>query len=91
VGFYEVRRSNARRELVAVNTDRRESDLELIPKETLALWQNTGQGAARESTGAQQAAKPRTLWWQALWVVLALALAESLVANRRLSVRKEEA
>jgi hypothetical protein len=90
-GFYEVRRSNARRELVAVNTDRRESDLELIPKETLALWQNTGQGAATESTGAQQAAKPRTLWWQALWVVLVLALAESLVANRHLSVRKEEA
>ena len=90
-GFYEVRRSNARRELVAVNTDRRESDLELIPKETLSLWQNTGQGAAAASGGAQEATKPRTLWWQALWVVLALALAESLVANRHLSVRKEEA
>jgi hypothetical protein len=91
VGFYEVRRSNARRELVAVNTDRRESDLELIPKETLALWQNTGQGAAAGSIGAQEATKPRTLWWPALWVVLALALAESLVANRHLSIRKEEA
>jgi len=90
-GFYEVRRSNARRELVAVNTDRRESDLDLIPKETLSLWQNTGQGAAAASGGAQEATKPRTLWWQALWVVLALALVESLVANRHLSVRKEEA
>ena len=43
-GFYEVRRSGGRRELLAANADRRESDFETIPKETLSLWQNTGEG-----------------------------------------------
>ena len=44
-GFYEVRRPNHHNELIAVNPDRRESDFDVIPPETLALWQNTGQGS----------------------------------------------
>ena len=34
--------ANSRNELIAVHADRRESDLDVIPKETLALWQSTG-------------------------------------------------
>jgi len=47
-------RAGGRREIVAVNPDRRESDLEAIPAETLELWRNTGGGAAapRAGTGA---------------------------------------
>jgi hypothetical protein len=37
-GFYEIRRGSGRNETVAVNSDRRESDLARVPEETLALW-----------------------------------------------------
>src|SRR3984885_2572445 len=43
-GFYDIHRANGREELVAAHADRRESDLTLIPQETLVLWQNTGLG-----------------------------------------------
>ncbi len=58
-GFYDVRRPSGSHELVAVNADRHESDLDVIPQETLALWQNTGQGArAAGAAGAER----RSLW-----------------------------
>jgi len=41
-GFFELRRANGRNELIAVHADRRESDLDVVPRETLALWQGTG-------------------------------------------------
>jgi hypothetical protein len=44
-GFYDIKHPDGRRELAAVNADRRESDLEPIPAETLALW--GGQGGGR--------------------------------------------
>jgi hypothetical protein len=92
-GFYDVRLANGRRDLVAVNPDRRESDLEIVPGDDLALW--------RRNTGAapQQAAAPvaesepanlRSLWWYAMFLVLLAGLAESLVAGRYLSVQREE-
>ena len=45
-GFYDIRRPNGRNELVAVNADRRESDLAPASPEALTLWQNTASGAA---------------------------------------------
>jgi Aerotolerance regulator N-terminal/von Willebrand factor type A domain len=41
-GFYEVHLANGRRDLVAVNADRRESDLAPIPADELALWRGSG-------------------------------------------------
>jgi hypothetical protein len=90
-GFYEIRRGNGRQELVAVNADRRESDFELIPKETLALWQNTGEGAAAASGTSTAAPKPISFWWYVLLVAFLLAVAESVVASRYLTIKKEAA
>jgi hypothetical protein len=89
-GFYDVKRPDGRHELVAVNADRHESDLDLIPPETLALWQNTAQGG-REAASAGEAAqsKPVEFWWYVLLAVLALAVAESLLGNRHLTAVKE--
>jgi hypothetical protein len=86
-GFYEVRRGNGRNELVAVNADRRESDLETIPKETLALWQNTSQAAGAPAAGViANEARQRSLWWYVMLLALAVALAESLAASGHMSV-----
>lgn len=91
-GFYEVRRPNSHNDLVAVNPDRRESDFDVIPQETLALWENTGQASrAQQARGTDQERKPVDFWWYVMIAVLALAVAESLVGNQHLAVDKEAA
>ena len=91
-GFYDIRRPNGRNELVAVNSDRHESDLTPASQESLTLWQNTANGTAVNPGGASSPdQKPLSLWWYVMLVVLALAVAESLLGNQHLSVDKEAA
>ena len=42
-GFFELKTASGRQSLIAAHADRRESDLTVIPKETLDLWRATGQ------------------------------------------------
>ncbi len=90
-GFYEIRRPNVPNELVAVNADRRESDLTPADPQKLSLWQNTAEGSAVASGSAENQQKPFSMWWYVMLAVLALAVAESLLGNRYLSVDKEAA
>ncbi|MFB3778112.1 MAG: BatA domain-containing protein [Bryobacteraceae bacterium] len=90
-GFYQVRRSNGRHELIAVNADRRESDFEMVPKETISLWQNTGEGAPAAEVSAGTASRLRPVWWHVLLAAFLVALAESVLAARYLSIKKETA
>jgi hypothetical protein len=91
VGFYDIRRPNGRNELVAVNSDRRESDLTPAPAEDIKLWQNTANGASGGESSSTSEQKPVSLWWYVMLAALALALAESLLGNKHLSVDKEAA
>jgi hypothetical protein len=90
-GFYEIHRPNGRSEVVAVNADRHESDLTPVAPDTLNLWQNTAQGTVAAGGTAEGEQKPLSLWWYVMLAVLALAVAESLLGNRHLSVDKEAA
>ncbi len=90
-GYYEVRRSSGRNELVAVNADRRESDFDLVPKETLALWEKTGEGTQTASGTVGSEAKRRYLWWHVLLAAFLVAIAESVVAGRYMILKKEAA
>jgi hypothetical protein len=90
-GFYEIHRPNRADDLVAVNADRHESDLTPAPAETLALWRNTAQESSEGGAAAAAEQKPLSLWWYVMLVVLALAVAESLLGNQHLSVDKEAA
>jgi len=91
-GFYDVRRPSGRHELVAVNADRRESDLDVLSAETLSLWENTGKGTAvAASGGGADSQNKRSFWWYVLLAALALAVAETIVGNQHLSVDKEAA
>src|SRR5579871_781734 len=92
-GFYEVRRTNGREELVAVHADRRESDLAIIPAETLELWRGTGKAASSTdpSGGAPGQPRPWSMWRYALLAVLIIAIIESVIAARYLGVEKEAA
>ncbi|HLH40132.1 MAG TPA: BatA domain-containing protein [Bryobacteraceae bacterium] len=86
-GFYEVKTASGRRSLIAVHADRRESDLAVIPKETLDLWKATGsdENASGASASVDQGdKKPWGLWPILLLILLGVAIAESIVADRHL-------
>ncbi|MCC6862463.1 MAG: BatA domain-containing protein [Bryobacterales bacterium] len=88
-GFYDVRRPSGRHELVAVNPDRRESDLDLAPREALDLWRKTGEGQAAAAAEGETERKPVTLWWYVLALGAVVAAAESVIGNRHLSEARD--
>jgi len=53
-GYYELHLASGRRDVIAVNADRRESDLAPMPAEVLALWRGTASSSAPAS-GASHA------------------------------------
>lgn len=87
-GFWELGRSNARRELVSVNADRRESDLSPLPKETVEIWRNMGAVSSNGGAGSGEDGqeKPWSLWWYIALLLLFAAVAESVFASRYLKV-----
>ncbi len=92
-GFYEIKLASGRQDVVGVNPDRRESNLEAIPADTLALWRgNAGTGAQQAAAGqaATEQTQPYSLWWYIMILVFVAAIAESLLADRYLGVQKQE-
>lgn len=92
-GFYQLRLANGRQDLIGVNADRRESDLDVIPKDVLALWTgNTGNEAQETSSGtvARDQKKPYSLWWYAVLLLLLATVAESLLSSQYLTMSREE-
>jgi hypothetical protein len=91
-GFYEVRTASGRQQLIAVNADRRESDLTPIPEDTLALWSGEAgsTNAAASATGQGDERTPYSLWRYLLIALLAVSLAESWLANRFTSAARDE-
>jgi Aerotolerance regulator N-terminal len=95
-GFYQIRFASGRDALIAVNPDRRESALELMPDDVLKLW--SGSTAALD-VGATQPASSKapedkksaySFWWWIMLVLLIAALAESAVSSRYLGMQREE-
>ncbi len=92
-GFYQLRLANGRTNEVGVNPDPKESNLDVIPNDVLALWQGNGEPSTQQaSTGGPAAPKktPQTLWWYVMLLVFALAIAESVLASRYLGTQREE-
>jgi hypothetical protein len=92
-GFYELQLANGRHDVIGVNADRRESNLDVIPDDTLSLWRgNPGGGTAQVAAAGQtqEQTKPYSVWWYIMILVLAAAVAESLLANQYLGVQQQE-
>jgi Aerotolerance regulator N-terminal/von Willebrand factor type A domain len=90
-GFYHIRFANGRDAVIAVNPDRRESNLEPIPEDLLQLW---GKKPGATSVSAGYVAERNTahsIWWYVMLLVLVAAVAESIVASRYLGTEREEA
>ena len=89
-GFYDVRTASGRHELVAVNADRRESDLTPIPEETLALWRGPSRMGANAPSANESEPVPQSLWKYVLFALLAVSVAESWLADRFTPATAEE-
>ena len=91
-GFYQVRFVNDRDALLAVNPDRRESDLQPIPEDVVKLWSGS---SADTPTGTNTTVRPTEhivgLWWWFMLCLLVVALCESVLASRYLGTQREEA
>lgn len=85
-GFFEIKRVGSKPELYAVNPDRRESDLEALPQETIDLWKNTGMSAASAADSSDQAERERSWspWRWVLFVLILIVIAERLIGHRYL-------
>ena len=93
-GYYQLRLANGRQDEVGVNPDPKESNLDVIPNDVLALWQGKGGQPPQQPSGPGGPAAPRrtrqTLWWYVMLLVLASAVAESVLASRYLGTQREE-
>jgi Aerotolerance regulator N-terminal/von Willebrand factor type A domain len=92
-GFYQLRLANGRQDVIGVNPDRRESNLDVIPDETLALWRGKTSTTAEQASATgqtQQKDQPYRLWWYLMLLVLGAAVAESLLASRYLATQREQ-
>jgi hypothetical protein len=89
-GYFELRRANGRNSLIAVHADRRESNLDVVAPDTLALWQGTGQSVEGGPVGAQDGARPYSLWWYFAVALLIASLVESLFSSRYLAAVQEQ-
>ena len=91
-GFYEIRGNDGVR-WVAVNVDARESDLTPLPASFVQRWRAMQVRKAAPNVAAAATptadAKPRSLGSIVLWLAAALLLAELLLANRYLAIRRE--
>jgi len=93
-GYYQIRFANGRQDLIGVNPDPKESNLDVIPDDVLALWQGkreqTSQQASAPGAPATQNKVPQSLWWYVMLLVFAAAVAESALASRYLGTAREE-
>ncbi len=87
-GFYEIGRAGGQRRSIAVHADRRESNLQPVPAETLELWRNTGGTTFRQAEGVTpDQVQPFSFWRYLMILALVAAVAESMFGSQYL--RKE--
>lgn len=92
-GFYEIRFANGQDAVMAVNPDRRESDLTPMAEDVQQLWSgSSGNGAERAAAPVTAEAKSHrvSLWWYAILLVLIAAVAETVLASGYMGTQREE-
>jgi hypothetical protein len=95
-GYYQLRLANGRQDEIGVNPDPKESNLDVIPGDVLALWQGNGGQSSQVAANLNQTSGPATphqtpqsLWWYVMLLVFASAVAESALASRYLGTQRE--
>jgi hypothetical protein len=100
-GYYQLRLADGRQDEVGVNPDPKESNLDVIPDDVLALWQGNGGKSSQEAAAPGQSPgqptppaapqkTPESFWWYVMLFVLAAAVAESVIASGYLGTQREQ-
>jgi len=93
-GYYQLRLADGRQDEVGVNPDPKESNLDVIPDDVLALWQGKSGPPSSSAASAPSAATANktaeSFWWYVMLLVFAAALAESILASRYLGTQRED-
>jgi hypothetical protein len=92
-GYYQLRLADGRQDEVGVNPDPKESNLDIIPNDVLALWQGKGDDSLQAaSTGGPSPSHktPVSFWWYVMLLLFVSAVAESVLASRYLGTQREE-
>jgi hypothetical protein len=90
-GYYQLRLANGRQNEVGVNPDPKESNLDVIPDDVLALWQGKGSESSQVAPATASPGKTQqSLWWYVMLMVLGFAVAESVLASNYLGTQREE-
>ncbi len=92
-GYYQLRLANGRQNEIGVNPDPKESNLDLIPDDVLALWRGNGSQPSQQASASVPPAPgkiPQTIWWYVLLLAFAAAISESALASRYLGTQREE-
>ena len=96
-GYYQLRLADGRQDEVGVNPDPKESNLDVIPDDVLALWQGNGGKPSPEAAAPTAQAPvptpqktPESFWWYVMLFVLAAAIAESVIASGYLGTQREQ-
>jgi hypothetical protein len=94
-GYYQLRLADGRQNLIGVNADPKESNLDVIPDDVLALWKGQGdettQAAAAGGAPAKSQKVPQSFWWYVMLFVFISGIAESVLASRYLGTQREDA
>jgi hypothetical protein len=92
-GFYQIRFANGQDAVIGANPDRRESDLQPIADDVLALWSGSSGGGSSETATVpafQEKYRLVSLWWYVMLLALAAAVAESALASGYMGTQREE-
>ncbi len=92
-GFYQIRFTNGRDAVIAVNPDRRESDLEPLAEDVQQLWSGSSQGAGSQMVSAAPIGatdQSISLWWYVMLLALLFAIAEVVFASGYMGTPREE-
>lgn len=95
-GYYQIRFANGRQDEIAVNPDPKESNLDVIPSDVLALWQGSGNtedastGSPAPPAAAAPQRIPQSIWWYVMLFVLLAALGESAIASHYLGTLRDD-
>jgi hypothetical protein len=93
-GFYQIHFVNGRDAVIGVNPDRRESNLEAMTPDLLALWSGSspGGGVPQSASAAdgETGYRLQSFWWWVMLLVLLAAAGESALASGYLGTLRED-
>ncbi len=92
-GYYQIRFANGAQDEIGVNADPKESNLDVIPDDLLAMWKGEAPEQSQTSSSPSRTAPskvPEPLWWYVMLAALLCAIAESVVASGYLGTERDD-